>query len=93
MFNFIKEKIIYGNKWLISVYSYKELLKLERLWLYKPLKDKQLKYLNFLKKDTNIRFYYNDYDNIFKCIKFLLDNGYKDITIQLDNNEKFNNYI
>ena len=87
------KSLIYGNKWLIGVYSYKELGELDSIRLDKSLNNKQIKYLNFLKKDTNISFYYNDYNNIFKSIQFLIDNKYEDISIQINNKKEFNNYI
>lgn len=93
MLNNIKEKISYGNICLINGYSYNELKKLDDIFLYKSLTNKQITYLNLLKKDAIISFCYNDYDNIFKCIKFLLYNDYEDINVDITNKEEFNNYI
>lgn len=46
-----------------------------------------------MKKDTEIKFDYNNYNNLFKCIKFLLDNNYTNIIINIEDKELFNKYL
>ena len=41
MLKSLKEKILYGNKWLIGVNTYEDLKKIERRWLYKSLYEKK----------------------------------------------------
>lgn len=89
----ILKRLYYGNKWLISVYNYNQLIKKEQIYIHAPIKRRKIKYLNCLKKDCKIEFTHNNYENIFECIKFLLENDYTNIIIIVRNKKEFNNYI
>lgn len=60
------------------------------------IKEKDMKYFKYIKKDALIEFTGDNFDNVFKCIKVLLDNGIKNIEIFIyDKNykKKFDNYL
>lgn len=86
-------RIRYHDKWLIDIYTYNELKKKTDIRLDKHLSMKKIKYLGYLKRDTKIEFNHNNYDNIFKCINFLLENNYTNIIIYIKDKLEFNDYI
>lgn len=85
MFEFLK----YSG---IKYYFCSDLKKEDWLILREPIEDKYIKNLRYLMPNIKIDFDYDDYDNIFKCIKFL-QNKYKKITISVKNKEKFKEAI
>lgn len=85
--------LYYNNKWLIGFYKYHDLIKTEHIYIHDPLKQKKMKYLKFLKQDCKIEFTHDDYENIFECIKILLENNCTNIIIIVKNKNKFNDYI
>ena len=68
------------------------LKKKEKLSIYEPIEEKNIKNLKYLKNNIELKFWYDDYENIFKCINFL-NNKYKKITINVENKKKFNEFI
>jgi len=83
------EKIKFSG---ISYYTCDDLTRKTQLFLYNSINEKYIKNLKYLKNDIEIDFYYDDYENIFKCINSL-NNKYKKIKIRVNNKMKFNEAI
>lgn len=85
--------IRYHNKCLIEYYTYNELCKSKNIDIMRNIRNSKIKYLKYIKRNANITFYYDDYNNVFKCVNYLLNNNFTNIVIYVNNKTKFNDYI
>lgn len=82
------------NRFLVAKYKYRQLVSGESLILESPLTENEILNLKYLNSNTELEITYDDYDNIFRLIEILENNGHDSmIILRLKNKNKFNNYL
>ena len=79
---------------LIGFDTYDSLQNSDNVFLNNSLNEEEISNLKYVKKNANIRFSFNDYKNIFRCINTLREVGHTGkITVCIDDKNLLNDYI
>ena len=83
-----------SNKRLISFYNYDDLININELQINQKLNEEELKYIKFINKNAKIVIDIDDYETVFEIINLIeKNNGNNSYSIEVNDKEKFNEYI